>query len=76
MSLDEAQKSGALYFFKGKYPPQVKVYYSGDSLESAFSKELCGGPHVTHTGEVGKLKIGKQEAVAEGVRRLRATVDE
>ena len=76
MSLDEAKKSGALYFFKGKYPPQVKVYYSGDSLESAFSKELCGGPHVTHTGEVGKLKIGKQEAVAEGVRRLRATVGE
>ena len=74
MSLDEAKKSGALYFFKGKYPLQVKVYYSGDSLKSAFSKELCGGPHVTHTGEVGKLKIGKQEAVAEGVRRLRATV--
>jgi len=74
MSLEEAKKSGALFFFKGKYPPKVKVYYSGDSLESAFSKELCGGPHVTHTGEVGKIKIGKQEAVAEGVRRLRATV--
>ncbi|KKU19231.1 MAG: alanyl-tRNA synthetase [Candidatus Nomurabacteria bacterium GW2011_GWA1_46_11] len=75
MPLDEAKKSGALYFFKGKYPPKVKVYYSGDSLKSAFSKELCGGPHVTHTGEVGKFKIGKQEAVAEGVRRLRATID-
>lgn len=74
MPLEEAKKSGALFFFKGKYPPKVRVYYSGDSLESAFSKELCGGPHVTHTGEVGKLKIGKQEAVAEGVRRLRATV--
>ena len=75
MPLDEAKASGALFFFKGKYPPKVKVYYSGDSLESAFSKELCGGPHVTHTGEVGKLKIGKQEAVAEGVRRLRASVE-
>jgi len=74
MPLEEAKRSGALFFFKGKYPPKVKVYYSGDSLESAFSKELCGGPHVTHTGEVGKIKIGKQEAVAEGVRRLRATV--
>ena len=75
MPLDKAKASGALFFFKGKYPPKVKVYYSGDSLESAFSKELCGGPHVTHTGEVGRLKIGKQEAVAEGVRRLRATVE-
>ena len=75
MSLEEAKKTGALFFFKGKYPPIVKVYYSGHSLKSAFSKELCGGPHVSHTGEVGKLKIGKQEAVAEGVRRLRAMVD-
>ncbi len=74
MALDEAKKSGALFFYKGKYPPKVKVYYSGNSIEDAFSKELCGGPHVTHTGEVGKLKIGKQEAVAEGVRRLRASV--
>ncbi|MCR4260776.1 MAG: alanine--tRNA ligase [Candidatus Colwellbacteria bacterium] len=75
MALDEAKKSGALFFYKGKYPPKVKVYYSGNSIEDAFSKELCGGPHVTHTGEVGKLKIGKQEAVAEGVRRLRASVE-
>lgn len=75
MSLEDAKKSGALFFFKGKYPPRVKVYYSGSSIKEAFSRELCGGPHVTHTGEVGRFRIGKQEAVAEGVRRLRATID-
>ena len=76
MPLEEAKKSGALFFFRGKYPPKVRVYYSGDSLKNAFSRELCGGPHVSHTGDIGKLKIGKQEAVSEGVRRLRATIEE
>ncbi|MFH1694352.1 MAG: alanine--tRNA ligase [Patescibacteria group bacterium] len=72
MPLEKAKQTGALYFFKGKYPPKVKVYYAGESLNSAFSKELCGGPHVERTGKMGKFKIKKQEAVAEGIRRVRA----
>ena len=68
---EEAEKTGALYFFKEKYPPKVKVYYAGHSLQDAFSKEFCGGPHVTHTLEIGKFKIAKEEAVGSGVRRIR-----
>ncbi len=75
MAKADAEKTGALYFFKQKYPDQVKVYYAGHSLDDAFSKEFCGGPHVTHTLEVGKFKILKEEAVSAGVRRIRATVD-
>ncbi|MBI2034079.1 MAG: alanine--tRNA ligase [Candidatus Liptonbacteria bacterium] len=53
----EAEKTGALYFFKEKYPDKVKVYYIGKSLESAVSKEFCGGPHVDHTSKIGEFKI-------------------
>jgi alanyl-tRNA synthetase len=71
----EAEKTGALYFFKEKYPDPVNVYFVGKSLEDAFSKEFCGGPHVTHTSEIGKFRIAKEEAVGAGVRRIRATVE-
>ncbi|MFY9462112.1 MAG: alanine--tRNA ligase-related protein, partial [Candidatus Sungiibacteriota bacterium] len=74
MDTEEAKKSGALFFFKGKYPPRVKVYTIGDEKE-VFSKELCGGPHVTRTGEIGNFKITKEEASSAGIRRIRATVD-
>lgn len=74
MSKAGAEKTGALYFFKEKYPERVKVYYVGRSLEDAWSKEFCGGPHVAHTGEIGTFKIAKEEAVGAGVRRIRATV--
>ncbi len=70
----EAEKTGALYFFKEKYPDPVNVYFVGRDLGSAWSKEFCGGPHVTHTGEVGEFKIIKEEAVGAGARRIRATV--
>ncbi|MEW5717484.1 MAG: alanine--tRNA ligase-related protein, partial [Chloroflexota bacterium] len=69
MSLDEATGSGALAFFGEKYGERVKVYAIG-----AFSKEVCGGPHVTRTGELGKFKITKQESVGQGVRRVRAVL--
>ncbi|MBI1871825.1 alanine--tRNA ligase, partial [Candidatus Collierbacteria bacterium] len=62
---EEAIKSGALAFFKEKYPEKVTVYQIGD-----YSKELCGGPHVTHTGEIGKIRIVKQESLGSGVRRI------
>lgn len=75
MAKDEAEKTGALHFFKEKYPARVKVYYIGKDLNSAWSKEFCGGPHVTHTGEIGHIKILKEEAVGAGARRLRATVE-
>jgi len=75
MSKSEAEKTGALYFFKEKYPERVKVYYAGHSIEDAFSKEFCGGPHVTHTAEIGKFKIAKEEAVGAGVRRIRGVVE-
>lgn len=69
MPYEEAVKTGALSFFKLKYPPMVNVYSVGD-----FSKELCGGPHVEHTGIIGTFKITKEEAVSAGVRRIRATI--
>lgn len=75
MSKEDAVKTGALYFFKEKYPDRVKVYYAGNSIEDAFSKEFCGGPHVTHTAEVGAFKIVKEEASSAGIRRIRATVN-
>jgi len=75
MKKEDAEKTGALFFFGEKYPEIVKVYFAGNSLEDAYSKEFCGGPHVTHTGEVGKFKILKEEASSAGVRRIRATVE-
>lgn len=71
----EAEKTGALYFFREKYPDPVNVYFIGKKLESAWSKEFCGGPHVTHTGEIGKFRIAKEEAVGAGVRRIRGVVE-
>ena len=74
MKLDEAKRTGALFFFRNKYPDTVNVYYAGKTLESAFSKELCGGPHVINTSEVGRFRIVKEEGVSAGVRRIRADV--
>jgi alanyl-tRNA synthetase len=71
----EAEKTGARMFFGEKYGDQVNVYYIGDSLETAYSKEFCGGPHVSRTGELGKFKIAKEEAVAAGVRRIKAVLE-
>jgi alanyl-tRNA synthetase len=75
MSKEEAEKTGALYFFKEKYPERVKVYYIGPSLEAAWSKEFCGGPHVAHTDEIGRFRIAKEESVGAGVRRVRGVVE-
>jgi len=72
LPLEEAKTTGALYVEGAHYPVRVKVYYVGPSLEEAFSKEICGGPHVTRTGEIGRFRIKKEEAVSGGARRLRA----
>jgi len=65
----EAKEAGALGFFEKKYGEQVSVYTAG-----YFSKEICGGPHVENTGEIGNFKIIKEEAVSAGIRRIKATV--
>lgn len=70
----EAIQTGALHFFGEKYADTVSVYYIGKDLESAYSKEFCGGPHVKSTGEIGIFRILKEEAVSAGVRRIKAVV--
>jgi len=69
---EEALKSGALGFFRAKYGDKVKVYTVGD--HSVFSREICGGPHVNSTGELGVFKIIKEEGVARGIRRIKAVL--
>jgi len=76
MSLDEAVKQNAMGIFKAKYGEQVKVY----TIQSAqggppFSREICGGPHATRTGNLGKFKIVKEESSSAGVRRIKATLE-
>jgi len=70
MPYGEAVKTGALSYFKERYPPIVKVYSVGD-----FSKEICTGPHVKNTKEMGHFKITKEESVSAGVRRIKATLE-
>ena len=60
--------------FWEKYPDIVKVYTVGD-FDKPVSRELCGGPHVTHTGELGKFKIKKEESSASGIRRIKAVLE-
>ena len=67
MSYEDAKKSGAIGLFTDKYGDKVKVYTIGE-----FSKEICGGPHVTHTGDLGTFKIKKEESSSSGVRRIKA----
>jgi alanyl-tRNA synthetase len=71
MPLPEALAAGALAFFGDKYGEQVKVYAIGD-----VSREVCGGPHAARTGELGRFRIVKEEAVGQGVRRIRAVLED
>lgn len=71
-SKEEAEKTGALHFFGEKYGDAVKVYYVGNSIENAISKEFCGGPHVKSTGDLLHVKIYKQEKMGEGKMRIYA----
>ena len=70
MTVEEAEKQGAIGIFTDKYDERVKVYSVGD-----YSKEICGGPHATRSGELGKFKIVKEEASSKGVRRIRAILE-
>ena len=69
MDLEDAKNSGARALFGEKYESKVKVYSIGD-----FSKEVCGGPHVEHTGLIGTFKIAKEQSSSAGVRRIRAVI--
>ena len=83
MARDEAERLHAEHEFGQKYPDQVSVYSIGPKgasvhepeFEKAFSLEFCGGPHVEHTGQIGKLKIVKEESVASGIRRIKAITE-
>ena len=75
MDIDAALKSGALAFFGDKYPEKnVRVITVADPTDERgfFSKELCGGTHVRHTGQIGVLKITSESSIAAGVRRVEA----
>lgn len=67
MSLEDAKNSGAIGLFESKYGNKVTVYTIG-----TYSKELCSGPHVNNTKELGKFKITKEESSSAGIRRIRA----
>ncbi|MEI6399905.1 MAG: alanine--tRNA ligase [bacterium] len=75
LPLEEAMKLGAEMEFGAKYPEVVSVYFIEDEHGNVFSKEFCGGPHITNTKEIGHFKIGKEEAVAQGIRRIKATIE-
>jgi alanyl-tRNA synthetase len=70
MELDKALKLGAQAEFDAKYPKKVWVYSVGD-----YSKEICVGPHVKNTKELGKFKILKEESVAAGIRRIKGILE-
>jgi len=70
MTLEEAKKSGAQGVFEDKYAKKITVY----SIKN-FSKEICGGPHVKNTKELGHFKIKKEESSAAGIRRIKAILE-
>jgi len=71
--LSVAKEQGAMGVFESKYEEQVKVYKVG-SGEAIFSHEICGGPHVNNTSELGEFKIQKEESSSSGVRRIKAVL--
>lgn len=70
LPLKEAFKRGAHGEFGAKYPEKVSVYFIGD-----YSKEICGGPHVGNTSELGKFRIKKEQSSSAGVRRIKAVLE-
>jgi alanyl-tRNA synthetase len=75
MSLEDAKNMGAMGVFESKYGEKVKVYIIGDETSGIFSKEICGGPHVENTSELGHFKIQKEESSSGGVRRIKAVLE-
>ncbi len=74
MKLEDAKSIGAMGVFESKYDQEVKVYTVGQA-NLPFSREICGGPHITNTKELGHFKIIKEEASSAGVRRIKAILN-
>ncbi len=78
ISIDEAKSRGAMGLFTDKYGDKVSIYRIGEGKnkgdDNLFSIEMCGGPHISNTSELGVFKITKEEAVSAGVRRIKATL--
>ncbi|MGB0757632.1 MAG: alanine--tRNA ligase [Patescibacteria group bacterium] len=74
MSVEEAKEKGAMGLFTQKYGDMVKVYTVGDD-DNPVSREICGGPHVENTKDLGKFRIKKEEASSAGVRRIKAILE-
>jgi alanyl-tRNA synthetase len=74
-TLVQAKENGALAFFGEKYEGKVTVYTIGNEKTGIVSKEVCGGPHVARTGDLGLFKLGKEETVSAGVRRVYAFLE-
>ena len=70
MTVDEAKAQGAVGLFASKYGEKVKVYTMGE-----YSKEICGGPHASRTGELGHFRIVKEQSSSAGVRRIKAVLE-
>lgn len=70
LNKEEAEKAGALHFFGEKYGDIVTVYYIGDTLEDAISKEFCGGPHANNTLEIGQIEIFKSKSTGTNTYRI------
>jgi alanyl-tRNA synthetase len=75
LPIKEALNTGARHLFNEKYNDEVNIYFIGDTLDTAYSKEFCGGPHVENTNVLGHFKITKEEAVSAGVRRIKAILE-
>jgi alanyl-tRNA synthetase len=76
MTVDEAKDNGAIGLFEDKYTElggQIKVYFIGEDPDY-YSVEICGGPHVERTSELGQITIKKEKASSAGVRRIKATI--
>ena len=76
-TVEEAKGDGAIGLFEAKYGEKVKVYSIGGPLDSedAFSKEICGGPHIKNTSELGVFRIKKEESSSSGIRRIKAVLE-
>ncbi len=70
MDMEQAKEQGAIGLFEERYGDRVKVYSIGK-----YSKEICGGPHVERTGQLGRFRIVKEQSVGSGLRRIRAILE-
>lgn len=76
MTVNEAKAQGAIGVFEQKYGERVKVYTIGSAKNGVpFSREICGGPHIENTGQLGHFKIIREEASSAGVRRIKAILE-